>query len=255
VEIFLENKSSIIQANPFPKEKASWKILVHGFTNNKDSIFPKNVKEAYLKHLQNNPNTPYNILVFDWGDGAKTDWTKLFAFKGVYQHVVTNLPIAGEKLGNMIVFLDKEGFLDIGKGVHLIGHSLGAHVSGHAARQVYNKTERLPWRISALDPAGPLFWKNAFLYWLHGLYPRLHRRIGAYLDVYHTSGWYGSTTEMGDVDFYINGGESQPACDNKGIWIPWYSYEKSRNKKMSQCTYLGFLEVLFELKICLILNF
>lgn len=200
-----------------------WKILVHGFTSDKDSTFPVNVKNAYLNDLQQNPN---NILVFDWSQGAKYDLFSPFRFEGIYQNAVENVQIAGRKLGDMIMFLHKENFLDITEGVHLVGHSLGAHLSGDAAHKVSTSTELLVWRISALDPAGPLFWNNAFLSWLHDSYPRLHRNRASFLDVYHTSEWYGSTEEMGDVDFYINGGQSQPFCKYR---IPKLFYLKERN--------------------------
>jgi len=40
---------------------------------------------------------------------------------------------------------------------HLAGHSLGAHICGYAAKWLKTRTDgKLP-RISALDPAGPMF--------------------------------------------------------------------------------------------------
>ena len=40
---------------------------------------------------------------------------------------------------------------------HLAGHSLGAHICGYAAKWLKTRTTgKLP-RISALDPAGPMF--------------------------------------------------------------------------------------------------
>lgn len=43
------------------------------------------------------------------------------------------------------------------KDVHIIGHSLGAHVAGFAGTKVFEDTgERLE-RITGLDPAGPYF--------------------------------------------------------------------------------------------------
>lgn len=41
--------------------------------------------------------------------------------------------------------------------VHLLGHSLGSHMAGFAGKHVLNMTGSKISRITALDPAGPLF--------------------------------------------------------------------------------------------------
>lgn len=214
-----------------------WKILVHGFINNDSSQFPRNVKRAYLENLRQNPEN-LNILVFDWGDGAKADITSVLHQEGIYQHAVENVQTAGEILGDMITYLHNEGFLDIASGLHLVGHSLGAHVSGQAARQIYKNTQQLVWRISGLDPAGPLFWKDAFLGIIHDPYPRLHRNRCTFLDVYHTSEFFGSNRKMGDVDFFINGGRTQTRAQRSCRHL---IEEKRRNQSIRYCFLLKYL--------------
>merc|ERR1719423_250220 len=90
---------------------------------------------------------------------------------------------------------------------HLIGFSLGAHVSGHAGKRIKLK------RISGLDPAGPLF-EN---------FPssvRLDSSDAEFVDVIHTNadsllwGGLGAYEPMGHVDFYPNGGRMQKGCAN-----------------------------------------
>lgn len=41
--------------------------------------------------------------------------------------------------------------------IHMVGHSLGAHIAGFAAKQIYQEAGERVSRISGLDPAGPYF--------------------------------------------------------------------------------------------------
>uniref|UniRef100_T1L333 Lipase domain-containing protein n=1 Tax=Tetranychus urticae TaxID=32264 RepID=T1L333_TETUR len=76
--------------------------------------------------------------------------------------------------------------------IHLIGHSLGAHIEGFAGDALKRKG-RLIWRITELDPAGPLF-----------------------------TGIFDFAKPLGDIEFCINGGFAQPDCSlwnlPKNIW-------------------------------------
>ncbi|XP_064606656.1 pancreatic lipase-related protein 3-like [Liolophura sinensis] len=90
---------------------------------------------------------------------------------------------------------------------HLIGHSLGAHVAGYAGSQLNGALGR----ISGLDPAGPLFEDSHTKV-------RLDSTDALFVDVIHTNGdkfiegGLGTMVEMGDADFYPNGGMEQPGC-------------------------------------------
>lgn len=67
--------------------------------------------------------------------------------------------------------------------------------------------EKLP-RIIALDPAGPLF-----TYRPDDL--RLNRRDAKIVEVIHTNGGVlGFSSDAGTIDFFPNGGRSQPGCAN-----------------------------------------
>lgn len=90
--------------------------------------------------------------------------------------------------------------------VHVIGHSLGAMVASYVGKSVYNKTGSKIGRITATDPAGPGF---------EQLVPelRLNPNDAEFLDVIHTDvGHYGFGGPIGHVDYYPNGGRSQPGC-------------------------------------------
>lgn len=65
-----------------------------------------------------------NVIVFDWGKGAS----------GLYPAATLNVADAGHFLASVVDWLVDEG-LSISN-VHLMGHSLGAHVAGTAARSI-----------------------------------------------------------------------------------------------------------------------
>uniref|UniRef100_A0ABD2WJM7 phospholipase A1 n=1 Tax=Trichogramma kaykai TaxID=54128 RepID=A0ABD2WJM7_9HYME len=114
--------------------------------------------------------------------------------------------------------------------LHFIGHSLGAHVVGQAARLLKMSNHRpAVHRITGLDPANPCFndVKVAF---------RLRKSDARFVDIIHTNSAPGLNPNFGlydrigtfvfffniymfihtffpgHVDFYINGGNNQPSC-------------------------------------------
>jgi len=84
-----------------------------------------------------------------------------------------------------------------------IGHSLGAHVSGFAAKymQSVNFTIR---NIIGADPAWPLFKTNK-------CDEKLCKSDAKCVVALHTSD-LGIQDEMGHLDLYFNGGHIQPKC-------------------------------------------
>ncbi|KPP58480.1 lipase member H-like [Scleropages formosus] len=130
-----------------------------------------------------------NILVVDWNRGA--------ANLNYFTAVTNTRSVAA----NISAFIQK--MQDNGaslSSVHLIGVSLGAHVAGFVGATLKGKIGR----ITALDPAGPLF---------TGTPPgeRLDPTDAQFVDVLHTDmdGYKGS---LGHIDFYANGGADQPGC-------------------------------------------
>lgn len=62
--------------------------------------------------------------------------------------------------------------------------------------------------IAGLDPALPFFATNAPS-------QKLDATDAHFVDVIHTNaGYFGKIEPSGHLDFYINGGQSQPACSN-----------------------------------------
>ncbi|XP_065564205.1 uncharacterized protein LOC136029632 [Artemia franciscana] len=69
---------------------------------------------------------------------------------------------------------------------------------------------------NTFDPAGPI-------YKILPPTQRLHRSDATFVDVVHTDvglakyGHFGIQQSLGDVDFYVNGGDNQPGCGRPGI--------------------------------------
>ncbi|CAG5103539.1 Similar to Exosc10: Exosome component 10 (Mus musculus), partial [Cotesia congregata] len=94
--------------------------------------------------------------------------------------------------------------------IHMVGHSLGAHICGVAADEF--KKFKSSWkitRITGLDPAQPCF-SNSSL--------SLDVSDAPFVDIIHTNGQLmtklglGLPEPIGHVDFYPNGGKAQPGC-------------------------------------------
>ncbi|XP_017067422.1 vitellogenin-1 [Drosophila eugracilis] len=89
--------------------------------------------------------------------------------------------------------------------IHLIGHSLGAHIVGSAGRHLRRLTGRIIPRITGLDPAKPCFNEGEVL-------SGLMRGDARFIDVIHSnSGVLGMRDPLGDVDFYPGGMGPLPA--------------------------------------------
>lgn len=114
----------------------------------------------------------------------------------IYTWSARNTETLGKFLAKFLVELSKS--IDM-KNVHLIGHSLGAQISGEAGRQYYDKTDKYLPRITALDPARPCFNEGEVL---NGV----GRGDAEFVDVIHTNnGALGQRAPIGDADFFPNG--------------------------------------------------
>lgn len=98
--------------------------------------------------------------------------------------------------------------------IHLIGHSLGAHVSGVAGKIVNEQTNQSIHRITGLDPAGPLFAKP----FTYSTDLTLNEADAVIVDVLHTTVIIGTPEPLGTVDFYAEspyGSGIQAGCINE----------------------------------------
>ncbi|XP_055846822.1 vitellogenin-1-like [Episyrphus balteatus] len=102
----------------------------------------------------------------------------------------------GEYLGQALADLVK--YIPV-ESLHLIGHSLGAHIVGAAGRTFTEITEQKLPHITGLDPAKPCFNEGENL-------SGLMRGDAQFIDVIHSNpGVLGKRDPTGDVDFYPDG--------------------------------------------------
>ncbi|CAK1580964.1 unnamed protein product [Parnassius mnemosyne] len=158
-------------------------VIVHGWTGKRSSPINMALRNALLA------NADHNVIVLDWSVIADKD----------YATAVIGVPRVGQRLGQFLAFLSLVTGTSF-KTMHLVGHSLGAHVVGNAGRTLHGQVAR----ITGLDPAGPLWNINS---------QRLRETDAIYVEAIHTDGGkYGLIEPVATADFYPNGGVSQPGC-------------------------------------------
>ncbi|XP_030899569.2 lipase member H isoform X2 [Melopsittacus undulatus] len=144
-----------------------------------------------------------NVIVVDWNRGATTL---------IYSHASRNCKRVAEILKKLIdeMLIDGASL----NSMHMIGVSLGAHISGFVG-QLFDGALG---RITGLDPAGPLY---------RGKPPseRLDPTDAQFVDVVHSdTDGLGYREALGHIDFYPNGGTDQPGCPLT-IFSGYYAHE------------------------------
>ncbi|XP_026274967.2 lipase member H-A-like isoform X1 [Frankliniella occidentalis] len=159
------------------------KVLVHGWHGRQ--AHAQALKKAFLK------TSDVNVVIANW-HGVDTL---------VYPVAVKRVPAISRQLADLVQYLVKRQGMRLDD-LHIVGHSLGAHISGLAANYIPGTINR----ITGLDPAGPLFKTGADR--------SLSKTHAAFVDIIHTcANVFGFHDAMGHVDFYPNGGVCfQPGC-------------------------------------------
>ncbi|KNC34548.1 hypothetical protein FF38_00518 [Lucilia cuprina] len=162
------------------------RVCVHGWMSDKDANINTDVRDAWLSKGE------YNYIFVQW-DSAKSPY---YPYSAKYTFVV------GGKISTLLHFLIKHFRVKLQE-LTIIGHSLGAHISGFTAKHFRSTKVNT---VIGLDPALPLFDINQ---------PdkRLSNTDADYVQSIHTNGGrFGFLQPIGKGAFYPNGGESQPAC-------------------------------------------
>ena len=116
-------------------------------------------------------------------------------------------------VGNILAYVN-ERIVGARKGKRFktmcIGFSLGAHQCGFFGKMSKKLSQHLTLdKIVGLDPAGPIWdWTS------QDPNLRLNKKDAFHVEVLHTNTkTYGYKDPLGDLDFYLNGGDSQPGCN------------------------------------------
>ncbi|XP_055537284.1 phospholipase A1 member A-like [Wyeomyia smithii] len=163
-------------------------FIVHGWLDNRSRNWVRAMTTDYLKYLDT------NVCVVDWGNLA------------IYSYAIAanNTVRVGVYLAQFLAYLNKQG-ISLSQ-ITLVGHSMGAHVSGIAGMNLGGKIGA----IYGLDPASPLF-KMPFDI---GTAKRLDKTDALYVQMIITSRCtWGVCTGDGHENFYPTGGIApQPNC-------------------------------------------
>ncbi|XP_041981605.1 pancreatic lipase-related protein 2-like [Aricia agestis] len=168
---------------------------------------PKNIILLIHGFMESSKGAMVQTLAREY---KKKDGVEIFAVDGrnaigiEYFVSTTYARFLGEELGWFLGVIVKNG-VNPAK-ISVVGHSLGAHIAGVAGQVVQENTGQKLGRITGLDPARPCF---------TNIHPegRLDPSDAGFVDVIHTNaGVLGLSQSVGHLDFYPNGGSSQPGC-------------------------------------------
>ncbi|XP_050443861.1 pancreatic triacylglycerol lipase-like [Adelges cooleyi] len=180
-----------VEGSDFDPKRPYTAFITHGFSSDGNSSWLADLKDGYLKHRD------ANIFLVDWGKGASSV---------NYLQVASNTRIVGAELARFGKYLIEKYGLETSR-MHLMGHSLGAHISSYFAKALSGVA-----RITAFDPAQPGFEGCP-------VSVKLDKSDADFVDVIHTSCrptipllGFGLIGTAGHVDVYMNGGFVQPGC-------------------------------------------
>lgn len=111
------------------------RFLIHGWNNDGGSEFNRFAKAALLDASDS------NVVIVDWGAGAQTI---------NYLSARNRVNEVGPFVAEFINFLVSKKLVSSHKKINIIGHSLGAHISGIAGKKTSQKVAV----VFGLDPAG-----------------------------------------------------------------------------------------------------
>ncbi|KAE8589462.1 hypothetical protein XENTR_v10017569 [Xenopus tropicalis] len=180
---------STISLSNFSTDRKT-RFIAHGFISSGTEPWITDMCKAFFQVED------VNCIAVDWNAGSHA----------LYSQASNNLRVVGAELAYFVKIL-QSNFAYSPANVHLIGHSLGAHIVGEAG-----KRQKGIARITGLDPAEPLFQNTP---------PevRLDTSDAALVDVIHTDAGpflpdlgLGMSQVIGHLDFFPNGGVHMPGC-------------------------------------------
>lgn len=176
-------------AGAVPHPRAQMKVLIHDFDGNRNSV-PNNVVRSELLRAPGE----FNVITMEFPSLVQDP---------CFNTAVENSPAIGRCLAQFLYSFVKQGLVHP-RDIHLIGHGIGAHIAGFAAKTLRGLQIRLG-HITGLDPAK------------HPSFTSIDKRLDVsdaqFVDIIHTDVMqYGKREPIGHVDFYVNMGLAQPDC-------------------------------------------
>ncbi|XP_011062053.1 PREDICTED: phospholipase A1-like [Acromyrmex echinatior] len=173
-------------------------FTTHGFIANNSNY---NLSAVIFQLLKKQ----YTVFSLDWSDAAcYNDPAVLNLLE--YPFAVRNTRKVGNYLASYIKSICDTCSVPF-KNIALIGHSLGAHISSFAAKNLQTSGYgKVPLLIGS-DPAGPLFM-------LKGPEDRFSDTDAERVIALHTSA-LGLQKSLGHLDLWFNNGVNQPACGDQ----------------------------------------
>lgn len=170
-------------------------ILIHG-------VFDGPCRTAVWREIKDQlfVRGNYNVILVDWSR---------LNFPDIYDALNAN-----EFVGITVACLIENIMLQTGitaDKFHLVGHSMGSHISGFAGQHIKKCGFPLLGRITALDPSN-------FGYFGYPRDRRLSDDDASCIDAIHTNIgdcfplFIGYKINIGHADFYVNGGSIQLSC-------------------------------------------
>ncbi|XP_003746125.1 pancreatic lipase-related protein 2 [Galendromus occidentalis] len=169
-------------------------VLSHGLGGSGRTYWVVDMKNALLKVKD------ANVIAIDWRRGSALP---------LYSQAAANTMSVGRAAAKFLLELKRiYGYSN--KNIHYIGFSMGAQVGGFAGRHYYKLSGQKFGRMTILDAAAPAFEK----YGAHVTKEDSEFTIGVHTSAGESivTGKVGMVSPVGHVDFYPNGGISQPGC-------------------------------------------
>ena len=120
-------------------------IITHGYNSYRKELYNM---AASLKLK----GKGWNVIMAEWKEGAK----EYALISDNFSRACSNTRIVGRQVANFISLL-VQARLVAPEDVHLVGHSLGAHVIGYTGKWFNQMYDQRLGRITGLDPAGLKF--------------------------------------------------------------------------------------------------
>lgn len=177
-------------------------FCIHGYVSNTEKGSGcDEIKNALLEVGE------HNVILVDW-----SQFDNILSYP---VNVLVKVPTVGQLVGETIKVLLKQGAVE--NDVHLIGHSLGAHVAAFAGSLALNGKGV----ITGLDPAGPMYGGETGR--------GLSANDAGFVEAIHTDGGkLGIGEPVAHLDVYFNGGLSpQPGCrrDPLGVCSHCFAFD------------------------------